>query len=112
MDYVDIKPVGVYGSKNELIRFLKQLNVIDYYTYAYNFFYCLEIIAEKRKAKHYFAKNMTYQGLNQRCVPDCMVSLWKLTPRATVASILSSGLKRRRGMTMRALPSAKIGQHS
>lgn len=51
MDYVDIKPVGVYGSKNELIRFLKQLNVIDYYTYVFDFFYCLEIIAEKKKSE-------------------------------------------------------------
>lgn len=46
MDDVNIKPVGLYGSKYELIHFLKQLEVIDDNMCVFNSCYYLKIVAE------------------------------------------------------------------
>ena len=39
MDSVIVKPVGVYGSKGEIIRLMKELNVIDHSTYVFISYY-------------------------------------------------------------------------
>ena len=39
MDSVIVKPVGVYGSKSEIIRLMKELNVIDHSTYVFISYY-------------------------------------------------------------------------
>ena len=113
LDNYAIKPVGVYGSKEEIVRFLKELAAIDEIMYVIPRDCSSALIYPALVVRsNFFSPTPIYMwARNRPSAQACTSSQHQDGPGVLIRYSLYIGLKKRLGMTLRRLRFAAIASH-
>ena len=113
LDKVVLKPFGIYGSKEEIVRFLCEIKAVDDDTYV-----CASLLFGWANASGTARRNYSYHGmarrlgfLSQFSDLDCILCALSCPPPKS-KPMSSTGRKIPLGMTVRFRPSSVTESHS